>query len=97
MFQLTVQDVFVIKGRGLVATGRVELGEVRVGDEVRINGARAVAVDAIELFRKKTEHAVAGENVGLLFTGLQRSDVSPGDVLSAGGTDLAAGGVEVRL
>ena len=92
-----MQDVFVIKGRGLVATGRVERGEVRVGEQVRINGGRVVAVDAIERFRKKTEHAVAGENVGLLFTGLQRSDLSPGDVLSTGGAEPAAGGVEVRL
>ena len=55
MFRLTVQDVFFIKGRGLVATGRVELGAIRVGDEVRINGARAVAVEAVEQFRKKVD------------------------------------------
>lgn len=97
MFRLTVQDVFVIKGRGLVATGRVELGQVAVGDEVRVNGARAVRVEAIERFRKKLDEAVAGDNIGLLFTGLERSDVAPGDVLTAGGVEPASDGVEVRL
>ncbi|MCX2932855.1 EF-Tu/IF-2/RF-3 family GTPase [Mycobacterium sp. CVI_P3] len=96
MFRLTVQDVFFIKGRGLVATGRVEAGAVRVGDVVRINGARAVMVEAVEQFRKKVDEAVAGDNVGLLFSGLGRSDVSPGDVLTSGG-EPAAGGVEVSL
>lgn len=52
MFRMTVQDVFFIRNRGLVATGRVEHGELRVGDEVRINEGSAVRVDAIEAFRK---------------------------------------------
>jgi translation elongation factor EF-Tu-like GTPase len=98
MFRLTVQDVFFIRGRGLVAIGRVELGQVRVGDEVRINGARAVQVEAIEQFRKKLDEAMAGDNIGLLFSGLERSDVSPGDVLTSGGVELSSsGGVEVSL
>jgi elongation factor Tu len=97
MFRLTVQDVFVIKGRGLVATGRVELGAVKVGDEVRINGARAAQVEAVEQFRKKVDEAVAGDNVGLLFSNLERSDVSPGDVLTSGAVEPASGGVEVSL
>ncbi|MBB3604472.1 elongation factor Tu [Mycolicibacterium sp. BK556] len=97
MFRLTVQDVFVIKGRGLVATGRVELGEVRVGDEVRVNGARAAQVAAVEQFRKKVDEAVVGDNVGLLFSDLDRSDISPGDVLTSGGVEPASGGVEVTL
>jgi len=97
MFRLTVQDVFVIKGRGLVATGRVELGEVRVGDELRVNGARSVQVAAVEMFRKKVDEAVIGDNVGLLFSGLERSDVSPGDVLTSGAGEPASGGVEVSL
>lgn len=97
MFRLTVQDVFFIKGRGLVATGRVEGGEIRVGDEVRINGARAVAVEAVEQFRRKVDEAVVGDNVGLLFSGLDRSDLSPGDVLTSGAVEPASGGVEVSL
>src|SRR4051812_48356641 len=97
MFRLTVQDVFVIKNRGLVATGRVELGPLAVGDEVRINGARAVQVDAIESFRKKLDEAASGDNVGLLFAGLGRSDISPGDILTTGAVEPASGGVEVSL
>ncbi len=97
MFRLTVQDVFVIKNRGLVATGRVELGQIAVGDEVRINGNRAVHVDAIESFRKKMDEAAEGVNVGLLFSGLGRSDLSPGDVLTAGAVEPTSGGVDVSL
>ncbi|WP_445169873.1 EF-Tu/IF-2/RF-3 family GTPase [Mycolicibacterium sp. Dal123E01] len=97
MFRLTVQDVFVIKGRGLVATGRVELGEIRVGDEVRINGARSAQVDAIEQFRKKMDVAVTGDNVGLLFSTLDRSDLSQGAVLTTGAAEPVSGGVEVTL
>lgn len=97
MFRLTVQDVFFIKGRGLVATGHVEVGEIRVGDEVWINGARPVQVEAIERFRKKLDEAVAGDNVGLLFSGLDRADLSSGDVLTSGAVEPASGGVEVSL
>jgi translation elongation factor EF-Tu-like GTPase len=97
MFRLTVQDVFVIKGRGLVATGRVELGEIRVGDEVRINGARSAQIDAIEQFRKKMDVAAAGDNVGLLFSTLDRSDIAPGAVLTTGAGEPASGGIEVSL
>ncbi|BBX07348.1 EF-Tu/IF-2/RF-3 family GTPase [Mycolicibacterium aichiense] len=97
MFRLTVQDVFAIKGRGLVATGRVELGQVSAGDEIRINDARTVRVDAIESFRKTVNEAVTGDNVGLLFSGLGRSDLSPGDVLTIGAAGAASDGVDVRL
>lgn len=97
MFRLTVQDVFAIKGRGLVATGRVEIGQIAVGEEVWINDMRTVRVEAIESFRKKLDQAAAGDNVGLLFPGLERGDMSPGDVLSAGGVEPASGGVDVSL
>ncbi|QEN14846.1 EF-Tu/IF-2/RF-3 family GTPase [Mycolicibacterium sp. ELW1] len=97
MFRLTVQDVFAIKGRGLVATGRVELGQVSAGDEVRINDARTVRVDAIESFRKTVDEAVTGDNVGLLFSGLGRSDLSPGDVLTIGAVGSVSDGIDVRL
>ena len=97
VFRLTVQDVFVIKNRGLVATGRVELGQIVVGDQVRINGAREVAVDAIESFRKRRDDAAEGDNVGLLFSGLGRADISPGDVLTTGAAEPAPGGMDVSL
>jgi translation elongation factor EF-Tu-like GTPase len=53
MFRTTIEDVFFILGRGAVATGRVESGQLRVDDEVRVNGGLAVTVDGIEAFRKK--------------------------------------------
>jgi translation elongation factor EF-Tu-like GTPase len=79
---MTVEDVFSISGRGLVATGTVEAGAVRVGDEVRIDGGVAVRVDGIEAFRKKLEEAEAGDNVGLLFAGLDKGDVQRGLVVA---------------
>jgi translation elongation factor EF-Tu-like GTPase len=85
MFRLTVEDIFAISGRGTVVTGRVEEGSLSVGDEVRINGERAVRVDGIEAFRKKIEVASAGDNIGLLFAGLGRDDFKRGDVLTAEG------------
>lgn len=89
MFRMTVQDVFFIRGRGAVATGRVEYGELRVGDEVRINDGPGVRVDAIEAFRKKVDIATLGDNVGLLFKKLTTSDLAAGDVITSGGVFLA--------
>lgn len=89
MFRMTVQDVFVIRNRGAVATGRVEYGELRVGDEVRINDGPGVRVDAIEAFRKKLDTATVGDNVGLLFKKLGSSDVAAGDVITSSGVFLA--------
>jgi len=89
VFRLTVDDVFAIRGRGLVTTGRVESGRVRVGDEVQINGEHRVRVDGIERFRKTLDEAAQGENVGLLFRDLGKADVRPGDVLTAGGFEVA--------
>ncbi|BDN82721.1 MULTISPECIES: EF-Tu/IF-2/RF-3 family GTPase [Mycobacterium] len=89
MFRMTVQDVFFIRGRGIVATGRVEHGELRVGDEVRINDGSGVRVDAIEAFRNKLDTAKAGDNVGLLFKKLTKSDLAAGDVITAADAFLA--------
>ncbi|QUR67711.1 EF-Tu/IF-2/RF-3 family GTPase [Mycobacterium spongiae] len=95
MFRMTVQDVFCIRHRGLVATGRVEYGELSVGDQVRINdeirtdNASSVRVDAIEAFRKKLSTAKAGDNVGVVFSRLAKSDLAPGDVITASGAFLA--------
>ena len=81
-FRMTVGDVFSIAGRGTVVTGRVEAGSVRVGDTVRVNGARPVSVDGIEMFRKTVETAGVGDNVGLLVRDLRREDIDRGDVLA---------------
>jgi elongation factor Tu len=89
MFRMTVQDVFVIRGRGAVATGRVEYGELRVGDRVQINDRSGVKVDAIEVFRKKVDSANVGENVGLLFSKLTKDDLAAGDVITSAGAFLA--------
>lgn len=89
MFRMTVQDVFVIRGRGAVATGRVEHGELRVGDTVCINDGPGVTVDAIEASRKRTSTVQAGDNVGLLFTKFDKSDVAAGDVIISTGVYLA--------
>jgi translation elongation factor EF-Tu-like GTPase len=81
MFRMTVEDVFSIRGRGTVATGKVELGPLRVGDKVRIN-EETVRVDGIEAFRKTLDEANAGDNVGLLFGKLSKNKVQRGDVIT---------------
>ncbi|WP_006241744.1 EF-Tu/IF-2/RF-3 family GTPase [Mycolicibacterium tusciae] len=83
MFKMTVEDVFAIRNRGVVATGRVESGTLRVGDTVHINGSLGVAVTAIEKFRKQLDEATAGENVGVLMKGIERAQLNRGDVLTS--------------
>jgi translation elongation factor EF-Tu-like GTPase len=83
MFKMTVEDVFAIRNRGVVATGRVESGTLRVGDTVHINGSLGVAVTAIEKFRKQQDEATAGENVGVLMKGIERAQLNRGDVLTS--------------
>ncbi len=85
MFKMTVEDVFAIRNRGVVATGRVESGTLRVGDTVHINGGPGVAVTAIEKFRKQLDEATVGENVGVLMKGIERAQLNRGDVLTASG------------
>jgi translation elongation factor EF-Tu-like GTPase len=85
MFRLTVEDVFVIKNRGVVATGRVESGMLRVGDTVQIDGTLAARVDGIEVFRKSIEEANAGDNIGVLFKGIEKNQLDRGSVLTAAG------------
>ncbi|RDH80632.1 elongation factor Tu [Mycolicibacterium moriokaense] len=82
---MTVEDVFVIRKRGVVATGRVESGVLRVGDTVHIDGGPGVRVDAIETFRKAIDEANVGDNVGVLFKKLEKSDIARGAVLTATG------------
>ncbi len=83
MFKMTVEDVFVIRNRGVVATGRVESGALRVGHVVSINGGPGVRVDAIEKFRKKIDEATTGENVGVLIKEIERDQLNRGDVLTS--------------
>ncbi|PXW97889.1 EF-Tu/IF-2/RF-3 family GTPase [Mycolicibacterium moriokaense] len=83
MFRMTVEDVFAIRNRGTVATGRVESGALRVGDAVQIDGALEARVDGIEIFRKSIDEAKAGDNIGVLFKGVEKSQLNRGSVLSS--------------
>lgn len=87
MFQMTVDDVFSIRGKGTVVTGVVEEGTLHVGDEVLINRHRAVRVDGIEAFRKVLQSAEKGTNIGVLFSKLDRSEIGPGDLLTGSGSE----------
>ena len=85
-FLMPVEDVFTITGRGTVATGRVERGTVKVGETVEIVGlaeeTRSVVVTGVEMFRKQLDQAMAGDNIGALLRGVQRSDIERGQVLA---------------
>ena len=89
-FLMPVEDVFTITGRGTVATGRVERGQLRTNEEVEIIGLtedrRKVVVTGIEMFRKILDYAEAGDNVGVLLRGVQRSDIERGQVLAVPGS-----------
>lgn len=84
-FLMPVEDVFTITGRGTVATGRVERGQIKVGEEVEIVGLaeekRKTTVTGLEMFRKLLDFAEAGDNVGALLRGIQRTDIERGQVL----------------
>ncbi|MBC5786860.1 MULTISPECIES: elongation factor Tu [Clostridiaceae] len=89
-FLMPVEDVFTITGRGTVATGRVERGQLNTGDEVEIIGLTEergkTVVTGIEMFRKILDYAEAGDNIGALLRGIQRSDIERGQVLCKPGT-----------
>ena len=88
-FLLAVEDVFTIQGRGTVATGRVETGQVSVNTEVEIVGirpTRKTVVTGVEMFNKSMDSAQAGDNIGALLRGLKRDDVERGQVLAKPGT-----------
>ena len=89
-FLMPVEDVFTITGRGTVATGRVERGQIKTGEEVEIVGLtdekRKVVVTGLEMFRKTLDFAEAGDNVGVLLRGVQRSEIQRGQVLAKPGT-----------
>ena len=89
-FLMPVEDVFTITGRGTVATGRVERGQIKTGEEVEIVGLtdekRKVVVTGLEMFRKTLDFAEAGDNVGVLLRGVQRTEIQRGQVLAKPGT-----------
>jgi elongation factor Tu len=88
-FLMPVEDVFSIKGRGTVATGRVEQGVIKVGEEIEIVGikeTRKVVVTGVEMFRKQLEQGQAGDNVGILLRGIEREEIERGQVLAKTGS-----------
>ena len=92
-FLMPVEDVFGIKGRGTVVTGRIERGIVKAGDEIEIIGiteTRKTTVTGVEMFKKLLDEGQAGDNVGCLLRGVERDDVQRGQVLGEAGVDQAA-------
>ncbi len=89
-FLMSVEDVFGIKGRGTVATGRIERGQIRTGEEVEIVGLeeniRKTVVTGVEMFRKTLDYGQAGDNVGCLLRGIDRDEIERGQVLAQPGS-----------
>jgi elongation factor Tu len=89
-FLMAVEDVFSIEGRGTVATGRIERGAVKVGDEVEIVGfspeSRKTVCTGVEMFNKQLDQGIAGDNVGCLLRGIKREDIERGQVLAKPGS-----------
>ncbi|MBP6880925.1 elongation factor Tu [Candidatus Saccharibacteria bacterium] len=89
-FIMPIEDVFSIKGRGTVATGRIEQGTVKVGEEIEIVGltekARKTTVTGVEMFKKQLDSGQAGDNVGILLRGIERDDIERGQVLAKPGS-----------
>ncbi len=88
-FQMSIEDVFSIKGRGTVGTGRIERGVVKVGDTIEIVGlgeTRKTTVTGVEMFNKTLDQGQAGDNVGVLLRGVEKNDLERGHVLAAPGT-----------
>jgi len=89
-FSMPIEDVFSITGRGTVVTGRVERGQIKVGDEVEIVGfderSRKTVATGVEMFRKLMDYAEAGDNIGVLLRGIDRESIQRGQVLAKPGT-----------
>jgi len=88
-FMMAIEDVFSIKGRGTVATGRIETGVVKVNEEVEVVGirdTRKTVVTGVEMFNKNLDQGQAGDNVGILLRGVERTDIERGQVLAKPGT-----------
>ena len=90
-FRMVVQDVLSIKGRGSVITGRIESGTITVGNEIRIQGkssSTTAVINCIEINRKVTTHAQAGDDVGILLRDIGQGDVQKGDLLTGSEFDF---------
>jgi elongation factor Tu len=89
-FLMSIEDVFSIKGRGTVGTGRIERGRCKVGDEVEIVGlmkqSRKTTITGVEMFNKTLESGESGDNVGVLLRGIERTDLERGQVLAKPGS-----------
>jgi len=88
-FMMSIEDVFSIKGRGTVVTGRVDRGKVKVGDPMEIVGlheTRTSVVTGVEMFHKSLDEGIAGDNLGLLLRGIERTDVERGQVIAKPGS-----------
>jgi elongation factor Tu len=90
-FLMPVEDVFSIKGRGTVGTGRIERGQIKVGEEVQVIGLHAEAnrktvVTGVEMFNKTLDSGIAGDNVGLLLRGVEKKELERGQVLAKPGS-----------
>jgi elongation factor Tu len=88
-FLMPVEDIFSISGRGTVATGRIERGQVKVGEEVEIVGIRPTrksVVTGVEMFKKLLDSGMAGDNVGLLLRGVERKEIERGQVIAKPGS-----------
>jgi elongation factor Tu len=85
-FLMAVEDVFSITGRGTVATGRIERGKVKVGETVELVGIKGTPVTGVEMFQKTLDEGMAGDNVGLLLRGVQKTDIERGMVLAKPGS-----------
>ena len=91
-FRMTVQDVFSIKGRGTVVTGRIGSGTVAVGNEIRIQGkssSKTAVVSGVEVLRKVTSQAQAGDDAGILLKDIGKEDVQSGDILTGSELDFS--------
>jgi elongation factor Tu len=89
-FLMSIEDVFSIKGRGTVGTGRIERGRCKIGDEVEIVGLmkapRKTVITGVEMFNKTLDYGMAGDNVGVLLRGIERDDLERGQVLAKPGS-----------
>src|SRR5439155_8914445 len=88
-FLMPVEDVFSISGRGTVATGRIERGKIKVGEEVEVVGIKATSktvVTGVEMFRKLLDEGLAGDNIGALLRGIKREEIERGQVLAKPGS-----------
>jgi elongation factor Tu len=99
-FLMPVEDVFTISGRGTVVTGRIERGQVKVGDEIEVVGVRPTqktVVTGVEMFRKVLDAGIAGDNVGCLLRGVRREEVERGQVLAKPGSITPHTGYEAEV